>query len=202
MVPRFPLFLFGLVCAALLAPPTLLAQPYSEQAIVAHFRAGQQAMKSGQFEQAVTEFSKVLRLSPNLVQAQVNLGLAHHLLGQYGESVAVLAKAARQNPELVPAHLFLGIGYLKLGSHQKAVAPLERAVRLEPTNQEARRSLAACRLADGDYRQAAREFQELFALEPDKTEAWFQLGRNYTDAASQLVRRMSLEHRRTAWGHV
>ena len=201
MVPGSRLTLLGLVCTGFLAPPTLVAQQHSEQAIVAHFQAGQQALKSGQLEVAVTEFSRVLRLSPNLVQAQVNLGLAHHLLGQYGESVAVLSKAARQNPELVPAHLFLGIGYLKLGSHQKAVAPLERAVRLEPTNQEARRSLAACRLADGDYRRAAREFQELFALERDKTEAWFQLGRHYTDAASQLVRRMSLEHRRTAWGH-
>jgi tetratricopeptide (TPR) repeat protein len=158
-------------------------------------------MKSGQLELAVTEFSKVLSLSPNLVEAQVNLGLAQHLLGQYSDSVAVLAKAARRKPELVPANLFLGIGYLKLGLHQKAVAPLERVLRLEPANREARRALAACRLARGDYREAAREFQALFALEPDKTEAWFQLGHNYTDAASRLVRNMSLDHRRTAWGH-
>jgi tetratricopeptide (TPR) repeat protein len=203
MVSVFRFFVSGLVWVASFTPAWLLCQPQpsSEQAIVAHFRAGQQAMKGGQFELAVTEFSKVLRLSPNLVQAQVNLGLAHHLLGQYGESVAVLARAAQQKPELAPAHLFLGLGYLKLGSHQKALVPLERAVRLEPANREARRSLAACRLAEGDYRQAAREFRELFALEPDKTEAWFQLGRNYTDAASRLVQRMSLDHRRTAWGH-
>jgi tetratricopeptide (TPR) repeat protein len=193
---------FGLWFAALLTFPSLFAQQLSsEQAIVAHFQTGQQAMKSGQLELAVTEFSKVLSLSPNLVEAQVNLGLAQHLLGQYSDSVAVLAKAARQKPELVPANLFLGIGYLKLGLHQKAVTPLERVVRLEPANREARRALAACRLAGGDYREAAREFQALFALEPDKTEAWFHLGRDYTDAASRLVRRMSLEHRRTAWGH-
>ncbi|PYU92985.1 MAG: hypothetical protein DMG08_11300 [Acidobacteria bacterium] len=201
MVSVLHLFSFPLVCTAFLTPPSLFAQQSSEQAIVAHFQAGQHAVKSGQLELAVAEFTKVLRLSPSLVEAQVNLGLAHHLLGQYGESVAVLAKAARQQPDLVPANLFLGIGYLKLGWHQKAVGPLERVVRLEPANREARRALAACRLADGDYRGAAREFQALFTLEPDKTEAWFQLGRNYTEAASRLVRRMSLEHRRTAWGH-
>jgi tetratricopeptide (TPR) repeat protein len=158
-------------------------------------------MKSGQLELAVTEFSKVLSLSPNLVEAQVNLGLAQHLLGQYSDSVAVLAKAARQKPELVPANLFLGIGYLKLGLHQKAVTPLERVLRLEPSNLEARRALAACHLANSDYRGAGKEFQALFALERDKTEAWFQLGHNYTDVASRLVRNMSLDHRRTAWGH-
>src|SRR5437773_5739401 len=201
MVSVLHLFLLALVCTAFRTPPSLFAQQSSEQAIVAHFQAGQHAMKSGQFELAVAEFNKVLRLSPNLVEAQVNLGLAQHLLGQYGESVAVLAKAAQQQPDLVPANLFLGIGYLKLGSHQKAVAPLERVVRLEPTNREARRALASCRLADGDYRRAASEFQALFTLEPDKAEAWFQLGRDYTDVASRLVRRMSLEHRRTEWGH-
>ena len=41
----------------------------------------------------------------------------------------------------------------------------------------------------------------MFALEPDKTEACFQLGRDYTDEAGRLVRFMSLEHRRTTWGH-
>ena len=201
MASGFQRLLLKLVCIAFLASPSLLAQQPSEQAIISHFQAGQRAMRSGQFELAVTEFNQVLGLSPNVVEAQVNLGLAHHLLGQYIESVDVLAKAVQQKPELVPANLFLGIGYLKLGSYQKAVAPLERAVRVEPTNREARRALATCRLADGDYRRAAREFQALFTLEPDKVEAWFQLGRDYTDAASRLVRRMSLEHRRTAWGH-
>jgi tetratricopeptide (TPR) repeat protein len=193
--------LHGSIWVAFLVPLSLLAQQSAEQVISAHFQAGQQAMKLGQWERAVTEFDKVLRLSPNLVEAQVNLGLAHHLLGQYGESVAILAKAAGQRPKLVPASLFLGMGYLKLGAYQKAITPLERVVRLEPSNREARRALAVCRLAEGDYRGAAKESQALFAIEPDKTEASFQLGRSYTEMSSRLVRRMSLEHRRTAWGH-
>ena len=176
MVSNFRPFVLGLVCAVFLAPAVCFPQQSSEQALTAHFQAGQQAMKSGQFELAVAEFNKVLRLSPNLVEAQVNLGLALHLLGQYGESLAVLAKAAQQKPELVPANLFLGIGYLKLGSHQKAVAPLERVLRLEPTNREALRTLAACRLAEGDYRGAAREFQALFAL--DRSSIWLNIRRH------------------------
>jgi tetratricopeptide (TPR) repeat protein len=177
------------------------AQQPTEEAIATHFQAGQQAIKSGQLELAVTEFKKVLALSPDLAEAQVNLGLAYHLLGQYADSTAVLAKVARRQPDLAPANLFLGIGYLKLGSPRKAVPPLEQVVRVDPGNREARRALAACRLAGDDYREAARQFQALFPLEPEKPEAWYRLGRDYTDAASRLVRRMSLEHRRTAWGH-
>lgn len=135
------------------------------------------------------------------MEARVNLGLAEHLLGRYSDSTVTLAAVARQQPELAPAHLFLGIGYLKLGQPRKAIPPLEQALRIEPANREAHRALATCRLQDGDYRQAATEFRALFALEPDQGEAWYRLGRDYTGAASRAVRRMSLDHRRTAWGH-
>lgn len=190
------LFLFGFFSISL-----LFAQQPSENSIASHFQAGRQAIQSGHLDLAVVEFKKVLRLDPDLIEAQVNLGLAYHLLGQYAESTTVLARAARRQPELTPANLFLGLGYLKLGLQQKAVAPLEQVMRLQPGNREARRALASCYLAGDDYRSAAREFQALFALEPEKSEAWFQLGRDYTGAASRLVGRMSLAHRRTAWGH-
>lgn len=158
-------------------------------------------MQNGNPELAVAEFKEVLRLSPDLLEARVNLGLAQHLLGQYADSTATLGPAARQQPELVPAQLFLGIGYLKLGEPRKAIPPLERTLQLEPANREAHRALATCRLQDGDYRRAAAEFRALFALQPDQGEAWYRLGRDYTGAASQVVRRMSVQHRRTAWGH-
>jgi tetratricopeptide (TPR) repeat protein len=174
---------------------------HAQDAITQHFQAGRQAIQNGKLELAVTEFKEVLRLDPDLLEARVNLGLAQHLLGKYADSIATLAPAARENPDLVPAQIFLGIGYLKLGQRRKALPPLEQALRVDPANREAHRALASCRLEDADYRNATAEFRALFALEPDKGEAWYRLGRDYTDAASRLVRRMSLEHRRTAWGH-
>ncbi|MEW5976226.1 MAG: tetratricopeptide repeat protein [Acidobacteriota bacterium] len=192
---------FALVLSTAFGPRLFGAGNSQQQDLAAHFQAGQQAMRAGNFELAVTEFSKVLRWSPDLAEAQVNLGLAYHLLGNYAESVKMLSQAAQRQPELVPAHLFLGIGRLKLGLHAEAVEPLRRVVRLEPRNREARRALAACHLAEGDYRAAAKEFQELFHLESDKTEAWFQLARHYTEAAGRLARDMALRYRRTSWGH-
>ena len=48
-----------------------------------HFRAGQEALRQGELTQAKEEFSKVLALDPDLVEARVNLGLAYHSLGEY-----------------------------------------------------------------------------------------------------------------------
>jgi len=167
----------------------------------AHFAAGQQAIKSGQFEQAVAEFNDVLRISPGLEEAELNLGLAHYLLGNYARSTAIMAKVLRRQPEQTAAALFLGLSYLKLGSAGQARGPLEQVVKRDPNNAEARRALAECLLALGNYGGAAEQFRALFPLESDKGEAYFRLGRSYTECASRLVRRLSRQYRKTVWGH-
>ena len=179
----------------------VLASQGPGQSLEEHFAAGQRAIKNGQLEQAVAEFNKVLRMSPGLIEAEINLGLAHYLLGDYTVCAAIMAKVAHQRPEITPAVLFLGLSYLKLGSAGQAKRPLEEVVKRDPDNAEARRALAADLLALQDYQHAAEQFRALFALEADKGEAWFRLGRAYTDCASRLVRQMSRQFRKTAWGH-
>ncbi|MCI0622658.1 MAG: tetratricopeptide repeat protein [Acidobacteria bacterium] len=193
--------LFGTPFGAWESDPRLFAQPSAESAIVAHFQAAQRAAREGHLDRAVEEYRKVLRLSPNLVEAQVNLGLAYHLLGQYRQAVSELAKAAGQKPDLLAANLFLGIGHLKLGSAEKAIPPLQRALRLDPSNREARRALAACRLAADDYRDAAHQFRTLFSQESNPEEAWFQLGRDYLDLAKRLTGGMAQKYRASPWAH-
>lgn len=190
-------FLGVYLCAGLV----LFALQVSADSLESHFAAGQQAIKSGQFEQAVAEFNDVLRISPGLVQAEVNLGLAHYLLGNYAQSTAIMAKVARQQPDQMASALFLGLGYLKLGSAGKARGPLEQVVKQDPNNAEARRALAECLLVLGNYGGASDQFRALFPLEADKGEAYFRLGRSYTECASRLVRQLSRQYRKTVWGH-
>ncbi len=73
----------------------------SEQEVEISFRAGQAALRQGDFARATEEFKKVLTLEPNLLEAQVNLGLAYQGLLQYdlavrlsGEGSARKAKPA------------------------------------------------------------------------------------------------------------
>jgi tetratricopeptide (TPR) repeat protein len=179
----------------------LTAGLHAQDSVAAHFQAGRQALQSGAFEQAADEFQKVLKADPGLLEARVNLGLAQHLLGRYAESTATLEPVPKQKPSLVPAQLFLGIGYLKLGQPKKAIPYLEQTIRLDAANREAHAALAACEAEAGDYGAAAREYRAIFGLEKDQSEAWFQLGRGYSELASRVVRRMSLEHRRSVWGH-
>ena len=69
------------------------------------FRAGQVALKHGDFAKAVEEFKKVLELEPNLLEAEVNLGLAYQSLLDYDSAVRHLAKALRERPNLLAVNV-------------------------------------------------------------------------------------------------
>ena len=62
-----------LIGAFLLATLGALGQSPEDQ-LATHFRAGQEALRQGEFARATEEFRKVLALDPTLLEAEVNLG--------------------------------------------------------------------------------------------------------------------------------
>jgi tetratricopeptide (TPR) repeat protein len=173
----------------------------SEAAIAIHFRAGQQALKEGEFSRATEEFRKVLALNPGLLEAEVNLGLAYHSLSEYELAVRHLTKALRERPNLLAANVIVGMDYVKLGSPDRAGPFLQRALKLDPTNREARQALAASYMVQENFRAAAEEFHQLAELDPDKSEALFELGHQYLDLSARLAYRGAHLYRESAWGH-
>lgn len=172
-----------------------------EGRVVALFRAGQEAMQAGDYDQAVKEFYGVLRLNPVLVEARANLGLAFYTLGEYNSAVTELTKVVRERPSLAGSNLFLGLSYLKLSLPEKAIPSLKRVLLSDRSNLEARRALASCYLAQSRYREAAREFRTLFDLQTGRTEGWYQLGKDYLKISTQLAALMASEYRESAWTH-
>ena len=181
--------------------PTLATCQTTEEQVELSFRAGQEAMKQGQFVHAAEEFKKVLTLDPSLIEAEVNLGLAYQSLSEYDLAVRHLTKALRERPNLLGPTVIVGMDYLKLGSPQKATPYLQSALKLDPSNREARQALASAYLGQEKFRSAAEEFRQIAVLDSDKSEAWFKLGHEYLDLAARLAYRGAHLYRESAWGH-
>jgi len=165
------------------------------------FRAGQAALRQGDFARAIEEFNKVLTLDPSLLEAEVNLGLSYQGLLQYDVAVRYLDKALRERPNLVGLNVVAGMDYLKLGAPEKARPFLDRALKLDPSNRDAHEAMALYHLSQENFRGAAVEFRQIAALDPDKAEAWFKLGHEYLDLAARLAYRGARLYRESAWGH-
>ncbi|HYY72298.1 MAG TPA: tetratricopeptide repeat protein [Candidatus Bathyarchaeia archaeon] len=181
--------------------PQLANCQTSEDQLERSFRAGQQAMKEGQFARAVEDFKKVLAIDPNLVEAEVNLGLAYQSLFDYDQAVRHLTKALRERPNLAGPTVIVGMDYLKLGSPEKAIPYLQQALKLDPANRDAAQALASSYLGQEDFRSAAEEFRHMAAMDSDKSEAWFQLGHEYLDLSARLAFRGAHLYPESAWGH-
>jgi tetratricopeptide (TPR) repeat protein len=181
--------------------PGLAPCQTSEDQVERSFRAGQQALKQGEFARAAEEFKKVLALDPNLIEAEINLGLSYQGLFEYDLAVHRLAKALRERPNLLGPTVIVGMDYLKLGSPEKAIPFLQRALNLDPSNREARQALASSYLGQEEFRSAAEQFREIAALDSDKSEAWFKLGHEYLDLSARLAFRGARLYRESAWGH-
>jgi tetratricopeptide (TPR) repeat protein len=177
------------------------ASQSSEQEVELSFRAGQAALRQGEFVRAIEEFKKVLTLDPNLLEAEVNLGLAYQGLLQYDLAVRYLDKAVRERPKLLGLNVVVGMDYLKLGSPDKASPFLQRALKLDPSNRDAHEAMALYHLSQENFRGAAAEFRQIAALDSDKAEAWFKLGHEYLDLAARLAYRGARLYRESAWGH-
>jgi len=191
---------FFFLTLSLLAPRFATGQS-SEQDIESSFRAGQAALRQGEFTRATEEFKKVLALDPNLIEAEVNLGLAYQSLIEYDLAVRHLGKALRERPNLPGLNVIVGMDYLKLGSPEKASPFLQRALKLDPSNRDAHDAMALYSLSQEDFRGAAEEFRQSAALDSDKAEAWFKLGHEYLDLAARLGYRGARLYRESAWGH-
>lgn len=199
-MPWVKAIVFILLVVSSVAPKAAACQS-SEDQLEVFFRAGQEALRHGEFVRAVEQFKKALALDPTLVEAEVNLGLAYQSLFEYDLAVRHLSKALSERPNLLGPTVIVGVDYLKLGSPEKALPFLLQALKLDPSNREARQALASCYLGQENFRSAAEEFRQIAVLDPDKSEAWFKLGHEYLDLSARLAYRGAHLYRESAWGH-
>lgn len=148
------------------------------QEVLGHLYLGSVQNELRNEEQAVAEFSHVLRLDPELrglnVPAEdfltsygetlVSLGRSDEAIGLLKRSLAIRATAA--------AAVSLGQAQLQLGDTSQAIAQWELAVKLDPQSHRARDGLADLALREGHVREALewlRPLEESPRLEPTTT---------------------------------
>ena len=65
-----------------------------------HFDQGNKLYGQGRYDEAIKEYSKAIRLNPELAEAYYNRGLTYKKLGQLERAIEDYNAAIRLNPEL------------------------------------------------------------------------------------------------------
>lgn len=123
--------------------------------VEAHSALGALYAGQGKYDEAINEFSSVLRTAPQIAQIYNNLGYTYYLQGNHQAAVDALRKATALEPDSVRTFNNLGAAYEKLGQAEDARAAFSRAADLHAASQRTNARPAASRVAENVLPAAA-----------------------------------------------
>jgi len=137
------------------------------------------AQRAQQYSRAATIYRKILAMQPDLMEAEVNLGLMLHLSGDPQAAIASFQHVLARHPDLFAPNLFTGLDYLKLDNPGRALPYLQKASSEQPDQPEARAGLANSYLQLRQYPEALEQFAWATQLNDKNADAWYGLGATY-----------------------
>lgn len=127
--------------------------------------------QTGNFEDAITNYQEALRLRPNYVQAEVNLGHLFETLGRIDDAIDLLERGLIRHPEDPNLRSNLGNAYLQKGRATAARKMLSRAIELAPNAAPAYNSLAVAHMLEGNQEGAISAYRHAIEIHPEFAEA-------------------------------
>jgi tetratricopeptide (TPR) repeat protein len=142
----------------------------------AHYNLGLALAREGKVEEALTQYSEALKITPEHAQARNNLGSSLFEIGRVEEAILEFSKALKIDANYADAHFNLGNALARQGRTEEAIIHFQRAVHLAPIKANFQNNLGNALAAAGRIEEGIGHFKEAVRLQPDYSEAYNNLG--------------------------
>ena len=146
----------------------------------------------GRFEDALTTWTRILDVRPDLASAHVNRGVALAGLGRSDDAIVSLETAIELDPESPDAHYNFASVLAWEERNEDALEQYAETLRLRPKHAKGRFNLGNLLARMDRLDEAVTEFRQSLAIDPDQGDVYANLG----TALSHLGR---LEQALTTW---
>lgn len=150
-----------------------------------HAQAAASAMQSGNYAVAEQENRAVVRLRPQMAEAEVNLGLSCFLQKKYNEAIQAFEAGLKLNPKLDNARLFLGISRFKTNALRGALTQLIAYAEMHPNDFQGQYYLGLCFLSLDNFAEAQKALDKAQAIDNKNTDVLYHLTQAYLGQARQ-----------------
>jgi tetratricopeptide (TPR) repeat protein len=96
------------------------------------FGSAIEAQQRGDLPAAITDYQKLLKLSPKMVEARVNLGAALAQSGRFDEAIAQYKLALLDVPDKTAVEMNIGLAYYKKGDLANAIREFQGVAKVRP----------------------------------------------------------------------
>ena len=205
MILRFKAFAFqGLVMLASSAAAGAVAQGTQEETLQQYSQAGQQALAAGHYEEAESDFKKLLAIAPDIAEIHATLGLVYFQEKKFDQAVPELQRALKLKPGLGRASTLLAMSLSEVGEYQEALPGLQKGFQ-QATDPASKRmcGLQLMRTYTGLERDkdAVTVALELNRLYPDDPEILYHTGRVYSNYAFLTLHKLEVVAPTSIWRH-
>jgi tetratricopeptide (TPR) repeat protein len=129
-----------------------------------HINLGVVYYNQGRLDEAIEEYRKALKISPNFDGAHNNLGIAYFKKGLAREAIREYEKAMRINPYYADGRYNLGVTYFQLGRVDQAIKEYKKALEINPYYPEAHDNLAFAYYTRGEQKKAMEQVEKAIKL--------------------------------------
>jgi tetratricopeptide (TPR) repeat protein len=132
--------------------------------------------KDKKFEEAILKYKDVLKLDPNSVLADYNLGNALYNQGKLDEAIASYQTALRLDPNYAMAYNNLGVTLYDQGKLEDAIAAYQKALQIDPNDAYAQNNLGFALEKQRKLEDAIAAYQKALQIDPNFAYAHINLG--------------------------
>jgi tetratricopeptide (TPR) repeat protein len=143
----------------------------------AYNNLGTSYMENRSYRLALMKLKDAIQLNPNLIEAQINMGVTLAAQSKLDEAITHYYAALQVKPkfakphEFAGAHFNLGNALARQGKLDKAIAHYSEALRIKPDDAEAHNNLGIALAAQEMTSDAVAHFREALRVRPDFAEA-------------------------------
>jgi tetratricopeptide (TPR) repeat protein len=162
---------------------------------VIHNELGNTLKAQGKLEEAISHYTKALRVNPNYAYAHNNLGTALQEQGRLADATSHYSEALRINKSFAYAHNNMGTVLQEQGKLQEAAHHYIEAIRLRPDYEKAYINLGETFAAQSKYHEAMDSYSKALRINPNLIKIHYNMG---TILLSQGKPEESIAHFREA----
>jgi len=142
-------------------------------------KRGKTAANKEDWDLAITEYTKAIRLDAKAAEAYYGRGVAYEGKREYDKAIADCTEAIRLDPEYVNAYCNRGAAYGNKGEYDNAIADYNEAIHLAPNKANAYCNRGAVYGEKREWDKAVADLSEAIRLNPKYVSAYFQRGCAY-----------------------
>jgi tetratricopeptide (TPR) repeat protein len=205
MIPRFRAVAFyGLAMLALSSASGMATQGSQDETLQQYSEAGQQALAAGHYEEAESDFKKLLQIAPDIAEIHATLGLVYFQEKKFDEAVPALKQALKLKPTLSKASTLLAMSLSEVGEYKEALPGLQKC--FPQASDPATKRMCGLQLMrtytglqrDKDAVTVALELNKVY---PDDPEILYHTGRIYGNYAFLTLHKLEVVAPTSIWRH-